>query len=40
MTIVLGSAVEEEADKIDFVDMCEELKAIERRLVVQGMHTQ
>jgi hypothetical protein len=40
MTVALGSAVEEEADNIDFVNLCEELEALERRVVVQGMHTQ
>ena len=40
MTTALESAVEEEADSIDFVDLCEELESLERRVVVQSMHIQ
>jgi hypothetical protein len=40
MTAALESAVEEEADNIDFVDLCEELEALERRVIVQSMHIQ
>ena len=40
MTIALESIVEEEAYIIDFVDLCEELEALERRVIVQSMHIQ
>jgi hypothetical protein len=35
MTAALESAVEEEEDNIDFVDLYEELEALERRVIVQ-----
>jgi hypothetical protein len=40
MTAALESAAEEEADNIDFVDLYEELEALERRVIVQSMHIQ
>jgi hypothetical protein len=36
MTAVLEPATEEEADNIDFVDLYEELEALERRVIVQS----
>jgi hypothetical protein len=40
MTAALETASEEEADSINFVDLCEELEALERRVIVQSMHIQ
>jgi hypothetical protein len=42
VTVVLETteAEEEEADNIDFVVLCEEIEALERRVKVQGMHIQ
>jgi hypothetical protein len=40
MTAALEPAAEEEADIIDFVDLCEELEALERRVIVQILHIQ
>jgi hypothetical protein len=40
MTAVLKPAEEEEADNMDFVDLCEELEALERRVIVQSQHIQ
>jgi hypothetical protein len=34
------SVVEEEVDIIDFVHLCEELEAPERRVIVKNMHIQ
>jgi hypothetical protein len=31
---------EEEADSMSFVDLCEQIEALERRVIVQGMHIQ
>ena len=31
---------EEDIDNIDFVDLCEQLEALERRVMVQSMHIQ
>jgi hypothetical protein len=36
MTAALGSVVEEGADNIDFVGLCEELEYLERRVVVKS----
>jgi hypothetical protein len=38
MTVALEPAVEEEMNIIDFVDMYEELEALERRVMVQRFH--
>jgi hypothetical protein len=43
MTAALKLAAEkteEEADSMDFADLCEELEALEKRVIVQGMHIQ
>jgi hypothetical protein len=40
MTATLKPAAEEEADNTDFVDLCKELEALERRVMVQGFHIQ
>jgi hypothetical protein len=40
MTTTLKPAIKEEADIMDFVDLCEELEALERRVMVQGLHIQ
>jgi hypothetical protein len=40
MTAALKPAAEEEADNMDFVDLCEELEALERRVMVQSLHIQ
>jgi hypothetical protein len=39
-TAALDSAAEEEADNIEFVDLYEEPKSLERRVIVQSMHIQ
>jgi hypothetical protein len=38
MTAVLEPAKEEGADIMDFVDLCEELETLERRVIVKRMH--
>jgi hypothetical protein len=38
MTAALESTVEEEADNMDFVDLYQELEALERRVMVQSLH--
>jgi hypothetical protein len=40
MTAALEPAAEEEADNMDFVDLYEELEALERRVMVQSLHIQ
>jgi hypothetical protein len=40
MTAALELAAEEEADNMDFVDLYEELEALERRVMVQILHIQ
>jgi hypothetical protein len=40
MTVALKPAAEEEVDNMDFVDLCEELEALERRVMVQSLHIQ
>jgi hypothetical protein len=40
MAAALESVAEEGVDNIDFVDLCEELESLERRVVVQSMHIQ
>jgi hypothetical protein len=40
MTTTLEPAAEEEADGMDFVEMYKELKALERRVMVQSQHIQ
>jgi hypothetical protein len=40
MTAALEPAAEEEADNMDFVDLYEELEALERRVMVQSQHIQ
>jgi hypothetical protein len=40
MTATLEPAVEEEADNIDFVELCEELEALERRINMQSRNIQ
>jgi hypothetical protein len=40
MTAALELAAEEEADNMDFVDLYEELEALERRVMVQSLHIQ
>jgi hypothetical protein len=36
----LAAAEEEEADNMSFVDLCEQIEALERRVIVQRMHIQ
>jgi hypothetical protein len=36
----LAEAEEEEADSMIFVDLCEQIEALERRVIVQGLHIQ
>jgi hypothetical protein len=40
MTAALEPAAEEEADNMDFADLCEELEALEKRVIVQSLHIQ
>jgi hypothetical protein len=40
MTAALKPATEEEADIMDFLDLCEELESLERRVMVQSLHIQ
>jgi hypothetical protein len=40
MTAALEPAAEEEADNMNFVDLCEELEALEKRVMVQRLHIQ
>ena len=40
MTAALKPTVEEEAYNMNFIDMCEELEALERRVIVQSLHIQ
>jgi hypothetical protein len=40
MTAALKPTEEEEADNMDFVDLCEELESLERRVIVQSQHIQ
>jgi hypothetical protein len=40
MTAVLEPTAEEEADSMNFVDLYEELEALERRVIVQSKHIQ
>jgi hypothetical protein len=40
MTAALEPAAEEEADNIDFVELYEELEALERRVNMQSRHIQ
>jgi hypothetical protein len=40
VSVALETAVEEESDSINFVDLCEELEALERRVIVQSVHIQ
>jgi hypothetical protein len=40
MIATLESATEEEADNIDFVEVYEELEALERRVNMQSRHIQ
>jgi hypothetical protein len=40
MTAALELEVEEEADNMDFVDLYDELEALERRVMVQSFHIQ
>jgi hypothetical protein len=40
MTAALEPAAEEETDNMDFVDLYEELEALERRVMVQILHIQ
>jgi hypothetical protein len=40
MTVELESTTEEEANNIDFVDLCEELEALEKRVNMQSQHIQ
>jgi hypothetical protein len=40
MTAALEPATEEEADNMDFVELYEELEALERRVIVQSQHIQ
>jgi hypothetical protein len=35
-----SQAEEEEADNMSFVDLCEQIEALERRVIVEGMHIQ
>jgi hypothetical protein len=39
-TLELAEAEEEEADNMSFVDLCEQIESLERRVIVQGMHIQ
>lgn len=39
-TLELAEAEEEEGDSMSFVDLCEQIQALERRVIVQGMHIQ
>jgi hypothetical protein len=39
-TLKLAEAEEEEADSMSFVDLCEQIEALERRVIVQGLHIQ
>jgi hypothetical protein len=34
------AAAEEEVDNMSFVDLCEQIETLERRVKVQGMHIQ
>jgi hypothetical protein len=36
----LAAEKEEEADNMSFVDLCEQIEALERRVIVQRMHIQ
>jgi hypothetical protein len=40
MTAALKPVVEEEVEKMYFVDLYEELEALERRVMVQSLHIQ
>jgi hypothetical protein len=40
ITAALESIIEEEVDSIDFVDLYQELQALERRVIVQSFHIQ
>jgi hypothetical protein len=40
MTITMKLAIEEETNNMDFVEMYEELEAIERRVMVQSLRIQ
>jgi hypothetical protein len=40
MTATLELAAVEEEDNMDFFDLCEELEALERRVMVQIFHIQ
>jgi hypothetical protein len=40
MTAALELAAEEEVDNMEFVDLYDELEAIERRVMVQSFHIQ
>jgi hypothetical protein len=40
MTTTLKPVEEEEVDSMDFVDLCEELEALERRVIVQSQNIQ
>jgi hypothetical protein len=40
MTAAMESTTKEEANNIDFSDLCEELEVLERRVIVQSMHIQ
>jgi hypothetical protein len=38
MTVALEPAAEEETNNMDFVDLCEKLEALERRVMVKNLH--